>query len=159
MAREPLNKSSAERVAVKIGMITRRVTQVVACAFTCMAMPRSATKWHSRASPEGPVKRDGGRIECHDRGPACPVGASIPLRGRIFLRKILLLSPRSHHSRRRPSRISSCKATVAPTRDLFSDSLSPASIPAVKQSAGKAFLDRGSMPQPVSLSTGQILHP
>ena len=36
-----------------------------------------------------------GSVECHDRGPACSVSASIPLRGRIFLRKTPLLSPRS----------------------------------------------------------------
>ena len=56
--KEPRNKSSAERVAIKIGMITRRATKVVACAFMCVATPRSATKWHYRASPEGPGKRD-----------------------------------------------------------------------------------------------------
>ena len=33
--------------------------------------------------------------ECHDRGPACPASARIPLRGRIFLRKTPLLSSRS----------------------------------------------------------------
>lgn len=33
--KESLNKSSAERVAVKIGMIARRATKVVACAFKC----------------------------------------------------------------------------------------------------------------------------
>ena len=35
LPKESLNKSSAERVAVKIGMIARRATKVVACAFTC----------------------------------------------------------------------------------------------------------------------------
>lgn len=35
-------------------MITRHATKVVAWT----TMPRSATKWHSRASPEGPAKRD-----------------------------------------------------------------------------------------------------
>jgi hypothetical protein len=51
-SQERLNKSLAERVAIKIGMITTRATKVVACAFTYMAIPRSARKWHSRASPE-----------------------------------------------------------------------------------------------------------
>lgn len=33
---EPLNKSSTECAAVKIGMIKRRATKAVACAFTCV---------------------------------------------------------------------------------------------------------------------------
>ena len=41
-------------------------------------------------------------------------GASSPLRGRIFPRKTLLRPARSHHSRRRLSRIPSRKATAAP---------------------------------------------
>src|SRR5690349_15947212 len=49
-SKEPLNKSSAERVADKIGMITRRTTQVVAWS----TMPRSVTLWRPKASPEGP---------------------------------------------------------------------------------------------------------
>src|SRR5690349_18618436 len=43
-----------KRVAGKIGMITRRATQVVART----TMPRSATQWRPGALPEGPGKRD-----------------------------------------------------------------------------------------------------
>src|SRR5690242_12607869 len=39
----------AERVADKIGMITRRTTQVIAWS----TMPRSVTQWRPKASPEG----------------------------------------------------------------------------------------------------------
>ena len=48
--REPLTKSSAERVAGKIGMITRHTTPVVAWS----TMPRSVTQWRPKASTEGP---------------------------------------------------------------------------------------------------------
>ena len=48
--KEPLNKSSAERVAIKIGMITRRATEVVGLRiYVGIAMPRSATKWRPKA--------------------------------------------------------------------------------------------------------------
>ena len=117
--KEPLNKSSAERVAAKIGIIARRATKVVAWT----TMPRSATKWHSRASLEGPGNAGIGQRRVVTTAQNRIWSVRILLRGCIFLRKTLLLSPRSHHSRRRLSRISSCKATVAPTRDLFSGSL------------------------------------
>ena len=48
-SKEPLNKSSAERVADKIGMITRRTTQVVAWS----TMPRSATQWRPKSVARG----------------------------------------------------------------------------------------------------------
>ena len=90
-SKEPLNKSSAERVAVKIGMITRRATKVV--AWTYDAKERNEVTLQSVT--RGTREAGSGSVECHDRGPACSVSASIPLRGRIFLRKTPLLSPRS----------------------------------------------------------------
>ena len=187
-----MDKSSAERVADKIGMITRRRTQVVARA----TMPRSATQWRPKTSREGPREagiaprwaprpRDymllgrlhpatGSHLPMEGTAPPSAVvlnfiathlgqgfagglfcqtpsegeaprsvargaprsgdrtaagmprlhrwGACIPLWGRIFLRKVLLRPSRSH-SRRRLSRIPSCKAVVAPTWDLFIGSL------------------------------------
>ncbi|HKX52419.1 MAG TPA: hypothetical protein VJM47_01335 [Nitrosospira sp.] len=143
-SKEPLNKSSAERVAVKIGMITRRATKVV--AWTYDAKERNEVTLQSVT--RGTREAGSGSVECHDRGPACSVSASIPLRGRIFLRKTPLLSPRSppdfaatrmeqalqaicfvrllakgvNRLRRRLSRISSPKAAVAPAGELFSGS-------------------------------------
>jgi len=88
----------------------RHATQVVAWT----TMPGSAAPWLPGASPEGP-RRAGiwQRRRCQS-APKYTWGASSPLRGRIFLRKTLLCPARSHHSRRRLSRIPSRKATTAP---------------------------------------------
>src|SRR5690242_11567618 len=65
IVKEPRNKSSAERVADKIGMITRRRTQVIAGS----TMPRSVTQWRPRAWHEGPAEAGiGQRRGCSDRG-------------------------------------------------------------------------------------------
>src|SRR3569623_3378179 len=72
-------------------MIIRRATQVVAW-FT---MPRSATPWRPRASPEGPCGAGiGQRRGCRGRAYGS-WDARIPLRGRIFLWKKLLRPTRS----------------------------------------------------------------
>ena len=74
---------------------------------------RLLAKARPRALHEGPAKRD--RAAAGMRRPRLWIGgACIPLRGRIFLRKVLLRPSRSHHSRRRLSRIPSRKAAVAP---------------------------------------------
>ena len=124
-----------ERVAGKIGMITRRATQVLAGP----KMPRSATQ----GAPDFTATRVGqgfmGDLLCQAPREGAPWSvargtreagsgsggdaataamkftAFIPLRGRIFLRKKLLGPPRSYHSLRRLSRIPSRKAIVAPT--------------------------------------------
>jgi hypothetical protein len=62
----------------------------------------------------GAWKGIGQRRGCRDRA-VHYVGTRIPLRGRIFLRKKLLLPPPSYHSLRRLSRIPPRKAVVAPT--------------------------------------------
>ena len=56
--KEPLNKSSAERVADKIGMITRRTTPVLAWS----TMPRSAMQWRPEAQGEGPREAGSTRV-------------------------------------------------------------------------------------------------
>jgi hypothetical protein len=62
--------------------------------------------------PRGPAKRGiGQRRGCQDRAKNLLGRVCIPLRGRIFLRKTLLCPSRSHHSRRRLSRIPSRKTT------------------------------------------------
>ncbi|SEO08381.1 hypothetical protein SAMN05216404_11138 [Nitrosospira multiformis] len=92
--KESLNKSSAVRVAVKIAMITRRVTKVVACAFTCYSDAKEREKVAPQSEPEDSAKRMG---QCRSVTTAQDRiwSASIPLRGCIFLWKTLLLSPRS----------------------------------------------------------------
>jgi hypothetical protein len=102
--KEPLNKSSAERVADKIGLITRRTTQVVAWS----TMPRGATQWRPKASPEGP--REAGSTRVGDALTALiDDWAMHPASG--------------SHSLRRLSRIPSRKAAVALAWDLFRGSL------------------------------------
>ena len=80
---------------------------------------RLLAKGAPRALHEGPAKRD--RAAAGDAATAIMdwLGACIPLRGRIFLRKLLLNPSRSHHSLRRLSRIPSRKAAVAPAWDSF----------------------------------------
>jgi hypothetical protein len=62
-------------------------------------------------SPRDPAKQGSGSGGDASTAPRYCCGAGIPLRGRIFLRKTLLRPSRSHHSRRRLSRIPSRKAT------------------------------------------------
>src|SRR5690349_5704684 len=92
--KEPLNKSSAERVADKIGTITRRTTQVVAWS----TMPRSA--WRPKASPEG-APRSGDRAAAGAETARLHIlwGARIPLPGRIPF-----VAFRAFHPAKPPSR-------------------------------------------------------
>src|SRR5690242_18466025 len=76
-AKEPLNKSFAERVAGKIEMITRRMTQVVAWSTT----PRSATQWRPKASPEGPREAGIGQRLAPRPGDYMSLGRSHPATG------------------------------------------------------------------------------
>src|SRR5690242_10197263 len=69
------------------------------------------------------------------------MGACIPLRGRIFLRKVLLRPTRSHHSLRRLSRIPSRKAAVAPAWDLFRGSLMSSFIPDTRPQPDQVLAD------------------
>jgi hypothetical protein len=65
-------------------------------------------------SPRGPAKRGSGSGGDASTASQYCWDVGIPLRGRIFLWKTLLRPSRSHHSRRRLSRIPSSKANVAP---------------------------------------------
>ena len=129
----------AERVAVKIGMIIRRATLVVAGTTRCQGAQRHERPilpqphWDGAlravclvrllAKGNAPQSVARGTLRSEGSGSGGDVktarrtcwGVCIPLRGRIFLRKTLLCPSRSHHSRRRLSRIPSRKAAVAPT--------------------------------------------
>src|SRR5690349_24766177 len=87
-------------------MITRRTTQVVAWS----TMPRSATLWRPKASPEGPREEGSGSGGRRDREITYPLGARIPLRGRIFLRKTLLCPTRSRPILPQPKRDEALRA-------------------------------------------------
>jgi hypothetical protein len=78
------------------------------------ALSDSLRRGAPERSPRGPAKRGSGSGGDASTAPQYCWGAGIPLRDRIFLRKKLLRPTRSHHSRRRLSRIPSRKATVAP---------------------------------------------
>ncbi|MCC2682271.1 MAG: hypothetical protein K0S36_1835 [Nitrosospira multiformis] len=93
-SKESLNKSSAVCVAVKIAMITRRATKVVACAFTCYSDAKEREEVAPQSESEDSAKRMG---QCRSVTTAQDRiwSAGIPLRGCIFLWKPLLLSPRS----------------------------------------------------------------
>jgi hypothetical protein len=67
-----------------------------------------------RALPEGFRKAGIRQRPEYQAPPKCTWGANSRLRDRIFLWKTLLCPSRSHHSRRRLSRIPSRKAAVAP---------------------------------------------
>ena len=67
-----MDKSSAERVADKIGMITRRRTQVVAW-FT---MPRSATQWRPKSVARGAPQSGDRAAVGAETGITCPLGSS-----------------------------------------------------------------------------------
>ncbi|MBN9133373.1 MAG: hypothetical protein J0H48_08410 [Nitrosospira multiformis] len=100
--RKLLSKSSAERIAAKIWMITRRAMEVVARDYDAKECNEVVPKSVARGT-----RRSGNRVASGGR--TVIQAASWAPASRFEVRKALLRPPRSR-SRRRLSRISSRKA-------------------------------------------------